>query len=135
MTELAFAGSYATRARETSEVPQDGLHILSNFSSKHTSLLTHHAAFRAFIDTEILQHQLTKVGEAYHDFAGGGFTGVVCLAESHLSIHTWPDRNYITFDIYLSNHTRDNSEAAVAIYKSVVSFFDATVVFEESIKR
>lgn len=116
-------------------VQKEGLHILSNFHSNQTGSLQRYAAFRTFIEQEIEAHALTKVGEAYHDFEGGGFTGVVCLAESHLSIHTWPGRNYVTFDIYLSNHTRDNSAKAVSIYQRVVQFFEATIVFEESITR
>jgi S-adenosylmethionine decarboxylase len=78
---------------------------------------------------------LSKVGEAYHNFPGGGFTAVVCLAESHLSIHTWPDNDYATFDVYLSNHTQDNSSKAEAIYSSVLEYFDARVLYENFINR
>lgn len=70
------------------DTPNQGLHILSNFFSPLHSELVSHQPFRELMDELIPQLDLTKVGEAYHDFAGGGFTGVVCLAESHVSIHT-----------------------------------------------
>lgn len=35
-----------------------------------------------------------------HEFDGGGFTGVWLLAESHFSIHTFPERNYMSIDCY-----------------------------------
>lgn len=40
--------------------------------------------------------------ENIHDFGTGqGVTGVVILAESHISIHTWPEHNYAAIDIFM----------------------------------
>lgn len=36
----------------------------------------------------------------FHKFQPQGVTGVVLLAESHISIHTWPEFNYVALDIY-----------------------------------
>ncbi len=32
---------------------------------------------------------------------GGGVTGVALLAESHISVHTWPELNYAAFDVFM----------------------------------
>lgn len=125
----------ANALMEVGVLHKEGLHILSNFTSPHRDHLVHFSPFKALIEIQIEKHKLAKVGEAYHDFAGGGFTAVVCLAESHLSIHTWPDRKYVTFDIFLSNHLHDNSSKALAVYQSVLQFFDAEVLFENQIYR
>ena len=38
----------------------------------------------------------------FHHFEpGGGVSGVVVLAESHISIHTWPERNFAAVDIFM----------------------------------
>jgi len=38
----------------------------------------------------------------FHHFEpGGGVSGVVVLAESHISIHTWPERNFAAIDIFM----------------------------------
>ncbi len=38
----------------------------------------------------------------FHKFdRGGGVSGVVVLAESHISIHTWPERGYAAIDIFM----------------------------------
>lgn len=37
----------------------------------------------------------------HHFESGGGVTGVVLLAESHISIHTWPEREYAAIDIFM----------------------------------
>lgn len=31
----------------------------------------------------------------------GGVSGVIVLAESHISIHTWPERGYVALDIFM----------------------------------
>ena len=37
-----------------------------------------------------------------HDFPeGGGVTGVLLLAESHISVHTWPELNFAALDIFM----------------------------------
>ena len=38
----------------------------------------------------------------FHKFNGGeGVTGVIALSESHISVHTWPERNYMAIDIFM----------------------------------
>ncbi|MGH7124092.1 MAG: adenosylmethionine decarboxylase [Stellaceae bacterium] len=37
-----------------------------------------------------------------HRFASaGGISGIAVLAESHISVHTWPERGYAALDIFL----------------------------------
>lgn len=49
----------------------------------------------------------TILSRSFHRFGcdqlgnGGGWTGVLVLAESHITVHTWPENNYASFDIYL----------------------------------
>ncbi|QNA83553.1 adenosylmethionine decarboxylase [Sphingomonas sp. So64.6b] len=49
-----------------------------------------------------------------HSFGvGQGVTGVAMLAESHISIHTWPERDYAAADIFLCGRSHD-LDAALA---------------------
>lgn len=44
----------------------------------------------------------TLVGLHLHGFGeGAGVTGVAMLAESHLSIHTWPEHRYAAIDVFV----------------------------------
>ena len=36
-----------------------------------------------------------------HHFQPNGVSGVAVLAESHISIHTWPDANYAALDVFM----------------------------------
>ncbi|HEX9920415.1 MAG TPA: adenosylmethionine decarboxylase [Candidatus Methylomirabilis sp.] len=42
----------------------------------------------------------TIVGVSFHEFSPFGISGVVVIAESHLSIHTWPEYRYAAVDIF-----------------------------------
>ena len=40
-----------------------------------------------------------------------GISGVAILAESHISVHTWPERNFLAFDIFMCGDTRPDLAA------------------------
>ena len=42
----------------------------------------------------------------HHFTSSGGISGVAILAESHISVHTWPERNYAAFDIFMCGDAR-----------------------------
>ena len=100
-----------------------GLHILAEFNSDKAEALRTFAQCKLLFDELILKYELSKVGEVYHNFDGGGFTAVLCLTESHLSIHTWPEFELATFDVFLSNYQKDNHAKVRGIYKEVLDFF------------
>ncbi len=74
---------------------------------------------------------LTAVGELFHRFvpasptaaAPSGITGVVLLAESHLAVHTWPELEAATLDVYVCNLGADNSARAEALMDALVAAF------------
>lgn len=44
----------------------------------------------------------TVLGAHLHKFSdSGGVSGVLILAESHISIHTWPERDYAAIDVFM----------------------------------
>lgn len=43
----------------------------------------------------------------------GGVSGVAVLAESHISIHTWPERGYAAVDIFMCGDARPHAAIAV----------------------
>jgi S-adenosylmethionine decarboxylase len=42
----------------------------------------------------------TPLKTSIHKFPGQGITGIVILAESHISVHTWPECEYMAVDIF-----------------------------------
>lgn len=42
----------------------------------------------------------------HHFTPNGGISGVAVLAESHISVHTWPERDYAAFDVFMCGEAR-----------------------------
>ena len=112
-----------------------GLHVLGSISTEQTSLLTSHIQLQSFINERLEFYELHKLGDFYHAFDNAGFTGVVCLTESHLSFHTWPEHNYLTLDVYLSNYMKVNDEKARALFQDCCSYFKATLIEKTEVRR
>ena len=51
-------------------------------------------------------------------------TGVVVLAESHLSIHTWPESGYVTLDVYVCNYSTNNRPKAQKLFEDLQTAFN-----------
>src|SRR6478735_1976074 len=104
-----------------------GLHILCSFHATADKLASVDPC-RVFFHTVIEELGLVKVGEAYHSFDNGGFTGVICLTESHISIHTWPEFELATFDVFLSNFKNDNTGKVRSFHRRTLEFFNASEI-------
>ena len=49
-----------------------------------------------------------------HTFTpNGGISGVAVLAESHISVHTWPERGYAAFDVFMCGTAEPRKALAV----------------------
>ncbi|HWS74771.1 MAG TPA: polyamine aminopropyltransferase [Quisquiliibacterium sp.] len=71
---------------------------------------------------------LTLVDEKFFTFPDwegqpGGVTGAVLLAESHVAVHTWPERLGVTLDVYVCNFTTDNSGKAERLMDDLIIAF------------
>ena len=63
------------------------------------AVLTDAGALRAVLCAAADAGGATVVSEAFYDFANGAVTGVLLLAQSHLSIHTWPELCLANIDL------------------------------------
>src|SRR3990167_5659378 len=102
-----------------------GIHILSNFfGCRNKDLLVNEEKLSNLLINSINKNHLTILKSAFHKFNEGGITGFLLLSESHISIHTWPEKNnYIALDIFVCNLEKDNTENAKNIYKELVKAF------------
>lgn len=82
---------------------------------------------------------LTVVGECFHQFTGpegqSGATGALVLAESHLALHTWPELNAATLDLYVCNFSQDHGPAARAAFATLMLAFAPDRVEQREVRR
>ncbi len=79
--------------------------------------------------------QMQVVGVRFHQFQPVGVTGVVLLAESHVAVHTWPERSYVTLDVYVCNHTGDNQTKAEQLFEALIRRFSPNHAERFVVKR
>lgn len=63
----------------------------------------------------------TVMTERWHHFGPGyGYTGVIVLAESHVSVHSWPEKGYAGLDIFMCGDCdpRDCLDAIKSFYRA-----------------
>ena len=77
-----------------------GTHLLIDLWGAHN--LTDAAEIDAALREAALAAKATILHSHFHHFGpDGGVSGVVVLAESHISIHTWPERDFAAIDIFM----------------------------------
>jgi S-adenosylmethionine decarboxylase proenzyme len=72
-----------------------------------------------FIRKCFSEGNITLLSKSWNDFdQSGAFTVLYLLAESHLSIHTWPEHQYIALDVF----TCGNSNTQLIVDK-IIEYF------------
>jgi len=90
-----------------------GTHLLVELRDCDTKMLLE--SVRKIKETMIMAAKragATVLGSQFHQFMPHGVSGVVVIAESHLSIHTWPEYGYAAVDIFTCGETLQPNVAA-----------------------
>lgn len=103
-----------------------GKHLIADIKEiKNTNLLNNINKVRLLLDAICNDYNYTILHKSEHKFTPYGFTILYLLSESHLSIHTFPERNYFAFDLYTCRESPDDS-AYLEIYNVLLQAFNAT---------
>lgn len=79
-----------------------GTHLLADLSGIDAALLRDCAALENLLRQAAIEAGAQVLHGHFHSFgAEAGVTGVLLLAESHISIHTWPEAGFAAVDIFM----------------------------------
>lgn len=83
---------------------------------------------------------LQAVNQLAHRFPAssegpGGVTATVLLAESHLCVHTWPEKAAVTLDVYVCNFGGDHSAKAHTLMDTLIAHFAPGHADRQSLHR
>lgn len=113
-----------------------GLHIVGQIRTKADNKSKSEEMFKPFLSSLIKKHQLQELGSYYYKFGdAGGFTGIICLVESHIAIHTWPELQYITLDVFLCNYAKNNEKTCRKLFSDICGYFTHLSVEKKEIFR
>ena len=92
-----------------------GIHILLDGYEISPERLTNTPLLSQALTDAALAAEMTPLSEpVVHRFPGGGLTAFLPLAESHLALHTYPERGYIAADCFTCG-LPDGADRAVAV--------------------
>ena len=110
--------------------PYDGRHLLADLHG--CSGLDDIALVERVLTEAAAAAEATLIEIRLHGFGPGlGVTGMALLAESHISIHTWPEHGYAAVDIFICGTRHRLAEALAAISAGL----DAASVTERTVER
>lgn len=75
-------------------------HVLYDVWVEEPSLLARVAPWREILRGAAARAHATVITARFHQFEPVGVTGFLLLAESHISVHTWPEEGLAVIDIF-----------------------------------
>ena len=87
-----------------------GKHLICDFKNiQNTNLLNNKLELKLMCKNICMEQNYTILGENDYEFYPQGCTFIFLLSESHLSVHTFPEKNYLAFDLYTCRYYENNS--------------------------
>lgn len=80
-----------------------GEHFICDLSDCNRALLLDSERARDLFTQAVRDSGLTIVSEGFYQFSPHGFTCFLLLAESHASLHAWPEYGYCAIDLFTCN--------------------------------
>lgn len=100
-----------------------GKHMICDIKNIRNKNLIHDLKkMELLLETICKAYDFTILNRAAHEFSPQGLSILYLLSESHISIHTFPERDYIALDIYTCREYKDNS-VYLEIYAYLIDSF------------
>jgi len=114
-----------------------GLQIIGKIYTKEKRLLTNLNRAKKCVSKFVKQNNLEELGSSCYKFKSGGrgFSIVVNLVESHCALHTWPEYNCLTLDVYVCNFLKDNSRNCQRVFKEIAEYFKPFKIEKKIVRR
>lgn len=111
--------------------PPAGRHVLAEMTGCSPAVLNDVVALEICFRDCAEQGGATLVSSHFHHFTPQGVSGVVVIAESHVTVHTWPEYGYAAVDVF----TCGRPEVAESIMELIIAALGAETVHRTSFER
>jgi S-adenosylmethionine decarboxylase len=107
------------------EYESSGKHMICDFKGiQNEKLLNNIVELNSALKKICTDYDFQILNEVQYQFTPIGCSILFLLSESHLSIHTFPEKNHMSFDIYTCRQYKDNI-AYNEIYQYLINILDA----------
>jgi S-adenosylmethionine decarboxylase len=108
-----------------SESNISGKHMICDIKGiKNMDMLHDLDKIKCVLDTICKKYDFSVLERVEHRFQPEGLSILYLLSESHLSIHTFPEKSYFAFDLYTCRQY-DNNDVYYEIYCYLIDSFQA----------
>ncbi len=98
-----------------------GAHLLIELKECNAKTISNLKEVKAVLISAAEAAEATIIEVAFHEFSPFGISGMVIIAESHLSIHTWPEYKYAAVDIFTCGNIIKPEKAVAFLIKKFQS--------------
>ncbi|KAA3636482.1 MAG: S-adenosylmethionine decarboxylase proenzyme [Calditrichaeota bacterium] len=77
-----------------------GRHLIVEYAECNSAMLDNLELLEKHMNESVRKAGATIVSSKFHRYNPQGVSGVVVIAESHISIHTWPEYGYAAVDFF-----------------------------------
>ena len=98
-----------------------GIHLLLELKDCNREVLDDLTYLQSVLVAAAQEAGATVLEDYFHHFAPQGVSGAVIIAESHLSLHTWPEHGYAAVDIFTCGDTVNTELAARLLIEKLQS--------------
>lgn len=88
-----------------------GRHLIAEMTGCNRKILDDLQLLETHLNESVRQSGATIVKSVFHRYNPQGVSGVVVIAESHISIHTWPEYGYAAVDFFTCGDAVDPYKA------------------------
>jgi len=132
--------SWPTHDQAVEDLTQDHFIVRDGKEYAGTHLIIDLWGAQRLDDLELMENTLREAVEQagatllhihlHHFTPNGGISGVAVLAESHISVHSWPERDFAAFDVFMCGDAEP--EKAIAVLEAA---FTPTRVVVDTLLR
>ena len=110
-----------------------GKHLLLELNGCDHKLLNDISFIKETMLAAAKESGATVLGESFHQFSPQGVSGVIIIAESHLTVHTWPEHGYAGADIFTCGTRVKPEKAAKVIIAKLKPITHSIILMERGI--
>ncbi len=88
-----------------------GKHFIADLYGVDPKIISTEENVRPIVEKVIAHTGLNKVNSLYNQFNPHGVTGLILISESHISVHTWPEYELVSLEIFTCGDTEQAEKA------------------------